>query len=174
MKTIPILLLLLAVSATPAYAAKGDTYASVQYALVTYDEEGFDEVEPTALVFKYGQFFNDQVSVEGRFGIGLQDDDIDVDILGTTFEVELEVETVFGVYLVGHTNPGANASLYGVLGVTRGELEVSIDGLGSDDESETDISYGFGARYGNFSIEYMNYIDKDDFEATAISLGYVF
>ncbi len=174
MQSIRIILVLLAVYATPLYAAQGDTYGSLQYALVTYDEEGFDEVEPTALVFKYGQFVNDNVAVEGRFGIGLQDDDIDFDIFGTTFEAEVGVETVFGIYLVAHTSPDANHSFYGVFGFTRGELEVSIDGFGSESEDESDISYGFGARFGNFSLEYMNYLDKDDFEATAISLGYVF
>lgn len=173
MKSFSVLLALLAMVAAPLHAAEGDTYGSVQYALVTYDEEGFDEVEPTALVFKYGQFINDRVSVEGRFGIGMQDDEIDVVILGIPFEAEVEVETVFGVYLVAHSNPNAQGSFYGVLGVTRGELEVSIDGF-SDSDSETDISYGVGARFGNFSIEYMNYLDKDAFEATAISLGYVF
>ncbi len=173
MKSFTILFALLAIFATPLHAAEGDTYGSVQYALVTYDEEGFDEVEPTALVFKYGKFINDNVSIEGRFGIGLQDDDIDVDILGMTFEAEVEIETVFGVYLVAHTNPDAQGTFYGVLGVTQGELKVSIDGF-SDSESESDISYGFGARFGNFTLEYMNYLDKDAFEATAISLGYVF
>ena len=55
-------------------ASEGDTYGGLQYALVTYDEDGFDEAEPTALVGRYGQFVNDSVSIEGRIGFGLSDD----------------------------------------------------------------------------------------------------
>ncbi len=173
MKTFPVVLALSAMIAAPLQAAQGDTYGSIQYAMVTYDEEGFEEIEPTALVFKYGKFVNDNVAVEGRFGIGLQGDEIDIDIFGLPFEAEVEIETIFGVYVVAHVNPDAQGTFYGVFGVTRGELEVSIDGF-SDSDDESDVSFGFGARFGNFSVEYMNYLDKDAFEATAISLGYIF
>lgn len=169
MKKSLMLLLPLAVFSFPALAAEGDTYAVVQYALVTYDEDGVDEVEPTALVFKYGQFVNENVAIEGRFGIGLQEDDVSVFGL----DVDVEVESIIGVYGVFHSSSSSDNVFYGVVGYTRGELEVSIDGS-SDSDSETDFSLGFGANFGAFNVEYMLYLDESDFDATAISLGYVF
>ena len=166
---IPIMAILLLLGTTAQAASQGDTFLTVQYAMVTYDEEGFDEAEPTAVVFRYGQFVNENVSVEGRFGLGLQDDEIDAG----GFDVDIEVDSLFGVYVAVHAFGETNSSFYGIVGVTQGELEGSAFGI-TISEDESGFSYGIGARFGQFNIEYMNYLDEDDFEATAISLGYVF
>lgn len=160
--------LILSCCPTVYAAQEGDTYGGVQYSLVTYDEEGFDDVEPVALVGKFGRFINDSVAVEGRIGIGIQDDEVEV--LG--FDVDVDVETLFGVYGVFHSDTRKDAVFYGVIGITRGELELSFFGF-EESGDESGLSYGFGANFGHFNIEYMSYLDEDDFEATAIGIGYI-
>ncbi len=148
-------------------ASEGDTYGGLQYALVTYDEDGFDEAEPTALVGRYGQFVNDSVSIEGRIGFGLSDDSVDVG----AFDIDIEVNHLFGIYGVFHANSNSDTSVYGVLGFTQGELEGSAMGI-SVSEDDSGLSYGFGVNIKSFNIEYMSYIDEDDYDVTAISLGF--
>ena len=159
---------------SPAYAAgQGSSYVGAQYALVTYDEEGFDDVEPTALVGRLGHFVNDNVAIEGRIGLGLQDDEVEVDLgfLGTV-DVEVEVENLFGIYAAIHSSSSSDTSFYGIFGFTQGELEASALGIDVS-EDESGFSYGFGLNINKFNIEYMSYLDEDDFEVTAISLGFV-
>ena len=159
---------------SPVYAAgQGTNYVGVQYAIVTYDEEGFDDVEPTALVGRLGHFLNDNVAIEGRIGFGLEDDEVEVDLgfLGTV-DVEVEVEHLFGIYAAIHSSSSSDISVYGIIGFTQGELEASA--LGVDvSEDDSGLSYGLGFNIHKFNIEYMSYLDEDEFEVTAISLGFV-
>ena len=161
--------------ATPAFAAggQGTNYVGLQYALVTYDEEGFDDVEPTALVGRLGHFVTDNVAVEGRIGFGLQDDEVEVDLgfLGTV-DVEVEIEHIFGIYAAIHSSSTSDIAVYGILGYSQGEVEASALGVEAS-EDESGFSYGFGLNIKKFNIEYMSYLDEDDFEVTAISLGFV-
>lgn len=158
--------LLIAMLFAPAsYAAKqGSNYVGVQYALVEIDFDGIGDVEPTALVGKIGHFLTDNVAFEGRLGIGLQDDDI----LG----VDVEVDSIFGIYGVFHASSTSDTTFYGVLGYSDAEAEFSGPG-GSAEGDESSISFGFGANIGKLNIEYMSYIDEDDTDATAISFGFV-
>ena len=67
---IPLLILVIsALPISPTYAAsQGDNYVGLQYSQVTYDEDDFDDAEPTALVGKIGQFLNENIAIEGRLG----------------------------------------------------------------------------------------------------------
>ena len=153
---------------TPLHAEGKDTnYWGAQYALVTYDEKGIDEFEPTALVFRLGRFITDNISVEGRLGFGLQDDDVDIGAINA----EVEVDKLYGFYGVFHTSGSDDTNVYGVLGFTKGELEATV--LGETFEGDdSGLSYGIGANFRGFNIEYMSYLDEDDYDVTAISLGY--
>jgi outer membrane immunogenic protein len=157
---------LIAILFTPAlYAANaGTNYGGLQYAFVNIDLGGIGDVDPTALVGKLGYFFNDNIAIEGRLGTGLQDDDI----LG----VDVEINSLFGVYGVFQTSSSSETTFYGVLGYTDVEAEFSGPG-GSAEGDESSFSFGFGANIKGFNIEYMSYIDEDDTEATAVSIGYV-
>lgn len=156
---------LIAILFTPAlYAANaGSNYVGLQYAVVNVDFDGIGDVDPTALVGKLGYFFTDNVAIEGRLGIGLEDDDI----LG----VDVDIEHLYGIYGVFHASNNIETTFYGVLGFTDAEAEFSGPG-GSADGDESSFSFGVGANISGFNIEYMSYIDEDDTEATAISIGY--
>jgi outer membrane immunogenic protein len=109
----------------------------------------------------------EKVSIEGRLGFGLQDDEIDVG----PFDVEIEVDKFYGVYGVFHTSGSEDTDVYGVLGFIKGELESTVFGETFDGD-DSGLSYGIGANFRGFNIEYMSYLDEDEFDVTAISLGY--
>jgi hypothetical protein len=157
---------IIAILFTPAlYAANaGSNYAGLQYSMVELDFDGVGDVDPTALVGKLGHFFNDNIAIEGRLGTGLQDDDI--------AGVDVDIESIIGIYGVFHASDDFEKTVYGVLGYTDAEAEFSGPG-GSADGDESSFSFGFGANFKWFNIEYMSYIDEDDVDATAISIGYV-
>lgn len=157
----------------PAEAAQQmKNYAGLQYALVTYAEEGFDDVEPTALVGRIGTHINEYFSGEARLGFGLQDDSLDIRVFGGDAKVDLEVEYLVGVYGVLQSRPQNGFSVYGVLGFSQAELKASAQGISVSDE-ESGLSYGIGANYKWFNLEYMSYLDEASFEVTALSLGFL-
>lgn len=159
--------ILIAILFAPGLSAanEGTTYAGVQYAIVEIDFDGIGDVEPTALIGKLGYFINDNIAIEGRLGTGLQDDDL----LG----VDVEIDSIFGIYGVFHTSGESDTRFYGILGYTDAEAEFDGPG-GSAEGDESDISYGFGVNIGKVNIEYIIYIDdEDDTDATAISIGFV-
>ncbi len=143
-------------------------YFGFQYSLVTYDEDG-DEAEPTALIARYGQFLNNWFAIEGRIGFGLEDDSLEVGSL----DIDVKVEHIIGLYGVFHTGSISIASLYGIVGYTQIDLEGSAHGI-TIDENANGLSYGLGVNIGSLSIEYMDYIEDDYYDVTAISLGYIF
>jgi len=170
-----MLAIVCATSASVVADNTGKTYFGAQYAIGSYNEDGFEEVNPTALVGRFGKFFNDNFALEGRLGIGLQDDSID--ILGT--DVSLEIDTLFGVYGVGHFNLNETSSVYGLIGFTRAEATVSAPGFTSESDDESGLSFGVGADIGignnvALNIEYTQYLNKSDFDFSAIGLGAVF
>ncbi len=169
-----MLTVLSAISMVTVADNTGKSYFGVQYSIATYEDE-FVEIDPTALIGRFGKYFNNNFSLEGRFGIGLQDDT--VDIFGTN--VSLELDTLFGVYGVGHINLNESSSVYGMIGFTRAEATISIPGFISESEDESGLSFGIGADIGignnvALNIEYTQYLNKSDFDFSAMGLGAVF
>ncbi len=159
----------------------GEIYYGFQYAQV--DEDDFD-LEPTVGIFRIGSMGDNGVGFEGRIGVGISDDDVSAtDPFLGDISLELEVDTVLGVYLVGQTTTDSAVSVYVIVGFTMVDFTVDVDagilGSASDSDDESDLSYGFGANFDvsdkvSLNIEFMQYLDKDDFEASAISLGVLF
>ena len=164
-----------------AAADHNGTYVGVQYAMV--EDEDLD-LEPTAGVIRVGTSADEGYGYEFRIGTGLSDDGL-TETLPFPFGVtsaDLEIDYIFGVYLLAEAPVGAG-SIYGILGFTQAEFTLEVDsqflGPGSASEDESDISFGFGANFGvsdkvKINIEFMQYLDKDDADASAISLGLLF
>ncbi|MDN7132702.1 porin family protein [Halomonas sp. MC140] len=156
--------------ASAGYTA-GTTYFGAQVAQVSYDADYIDSAEPPVFIAKVGHFVLDYVALEGRLGTSLNDDTITV----FDTDVDIEVDHIAGLYAVGHLPLGSVASFYGVLGYTSAELTASIQDF-SERSSDSGISYGGGIQ-GMFTpnvsgtVEYMSYLDKSDYDATAIGLG---
>lgn len=165
MKPLLSLIALTIFFSSPSIAAPvGDTYGGIQYSIVTYERDGSgNEAEPTAAIGRFGQFLTNQVAIEARFGIGLQDDE-----LSNNFD--LEIDQLMGVYAVFHASGDIRSTFYGVLGFTQAEFSTS--GSSNIEGDESGLSYGIGANINSFNIEFMSYLDDDDFDATALAFGY--
>lgn len=155
--------------------AVGEKYIGIQYAIGDYSEDGIPEdFSPTALVGRLGGYVSPNFSIEGRLGFGVQDDT--QNIFG--FDATLELDSLMGVYGVGHLNLAPSSSVYGLVGFSRVEGTASIPSVpgASASEDETDLSFGIGANigFGNnvaFNIEYISYASKSTFDLNALGLG---
>jgi len=149
-------------------ASKGEKYFGIQYSQLNHNNEDFpEEAKPTALIGRYGYFFNDNFSVESRLGFGLGDDTLDFGV-----DVDIEVDNIYGIYGLYHFR-NDDVSFYGVLGLSKGELTSKGPSI-SESDNESGLSYGIGVDIKSFNIEYMMYLDEDTFETSAIAIGYVY
>lgn len=153
----------------------GGTYVGGQYGLGSYNEEGFDEVNPTAIIGRFGKYLDDNFSIEGRYGIGLQDDSVNV----FGIDASLKIDTLFGVYGIWSLDIKETSSVYGLVGYSRAEGTISAAGFGSASSDDSGVSYGVGANIGvtdgvKLNIEYTQYLNKSDFDFSAIGLGAIF
>jgi len=154
---------------TSVQAEVQDTiYTGIQVAQVTYEDDFTGiEAEPSALVLRIGGYLEGGAAIEARLGFGLDGYGDTVDVGGV--DVDFDVENFFGLYGLYHIGWGSNASLYGLLGVTNGEIKIS----GFSTDRETDLSYGVGLNIAKINFEYVHYIHTNDYDVTAISIGYV-
>ncbi|WP_197038297.1 porin family protein [Billgrantia saliphila] len=153
----------------------GNTYMGGQFSWTTVDISGVSsDFEPSAAVFRFGHFLVDNFAIEARAGTGISDDThhySGIDVTG-------EIDHVLGLYGTGYLPLGDSpVSLYGLVGFTRGKATLSSDALGiSESDSDTDFSYGVGvqgqvAPQLSANLEYMSYLDKSDYEVSAIGVG---
>jgi outer membrane immunogenic protein len=156
----------------------GSRYGGIQYAITTYSEDGVsEEPKPTALIGLVGANITDRFAVEGRLGFGLQDDTVSV----SGADVSTDIDSLIGVYGIGHINLGGGSSVYGLLGVSRAELTFSYPDnpvLESKSDNKTGLSFGIGAdipvsNYVALNIEFVQYL-MSGFDLSAFSFGVKF
>ena len=146
-------------------------YTGIQVAQVTYkDEPTGIEAEPSALVLRIGGYLEGGMAIQARLGFGLDGYGDTVDVGGV--DVDFDVENFFGLYGLYHIGWGSNASLYGLLGVTNGEIKISPN-PGFITDRETSLSYGIGLNIAKINFEIVHYMHNNDFDVGAISIGYV-
>lgn len=157
---------------------EGEYYFGLQYGAGNYDEDGISETyEPTLLVGRLGRFLTPVLAVEGRLGVGLDDDTHNLPGFGNR-DVTLEIDNALGLFGAAHLNLTASSSVYGLLGISRVEATTSLPsfpGLESTTHNSS-VSYGLGADIGigsrwALNIEYMRYLDKEDFNFDVGSVG---
>ncbi|WP_157809060.1 porin family protein [Spiribacter roseus] len=170
---IPLSLMIGGITAPALAVDRGDTYLGGGFSMVSYEEDGLPDAEPTALVGRLGYGVTDNIAIEGRLGFGLNSDDVTVS--GT--DLDLDVDQLAGVYGVAHLPLASRFSLYGLAGFTYGEISASVDSTDlSVDSDDTDFSYGIGAEFGATEtisgyIEWAQYFDESDYEVTGITVG---
>lgn len=159
---------------SPVLAAEAATsYIGLQYAQGMYEGDGNFEADPHIMVARLGHYLTDYLAIEGRVGFGVSDDELEWDNMDTG--ITAEIDNLYGAYIVGHLPLSEVASLYALAGYTQGEATLS---LGSESISDDDsgFSYGIGGQI-NFSpaiagtIEYTSYLDKSDYQISAIGAG---
>lgn len=159
-------------------------YAGVQYASTDFSfQDVSEDFSPTALIGRAGSNLNRYFSIEGRLGLGLSDDTVTATSGTTTASLSIEIDTLIGVYGVGHVPLGKSSSLYALVGLTQVDATASASatdiGSASTSDDESDLSYGIGADIGILynlwvNVEYVQYLDKSDFDVSAIALGLKF
>lgn len=173
----------LAIGSVNASAASLD----IQYLMLDTDFEGVS-LEPSALQLKVANPVAPNISIEGVLAFGITDDDISVTIPPDTLKFGLELANLLGVYAKAHADLGSNSQIYGRIGFTKIEYDItatitsggsSISGTVSDDD--TGIAFGFGALFAlspqsGLVVEYNQYPDVDfeglNIETTSLSVGY--
>ena len=158
-------------------ATEGENYFGLQYGYGNYDEDGISETyEPTMLIGRFGRFITPVFAIEGRLGTGLDDDTHNLPGFGDR-DATLEIDSMFGIYGTAHLDIAKSSSIYGVLGVSRIEGTASLPVLELEStEKNSSVSYGVGADIGigdrwALNVEYIRYLDKDDFDFDVGSVG---
>jgi len=128
---------LLAAASSPAVAAGyGTAYGAVDYSYLTYDEDGFDDLHPSAVRLRLGADLHRYFGIELQGAFGVADDSLDY--MG--YEVELDVDSYLGVYGKGMLPVTDRFSLYGLAGYASTKAKAKIPEL---DVSESDTGSGF-------------------------------
>ena len=161
------------ISVASSNAANIRPYAGVNYFFANYEDDYDIEADSGVAGIKLGVDINDYIGIEMRVGVGVDDDTIDV--LGV--DVKVEVDHAYGLYVRPKFRQ-EQVQVYGLLGFTEIEYEVSVFGLSIEDD-ETDFSFGAGLEYFfndnvSVSVEYMQLLDKDDYEVESYNIGFTY
>jgi len=187
-----ITLLMLVGVFNSAIANDSNNYSGIQYSAIDYEDELGLTMKPTALVVRMGSFINDYLAVEGRIGFGLSDDKTtgsgtDAVLGDFNASLGLDIESLFGFYVLGVMPVSSGFDLYGLIGVSSIDFGLtanlntanlgSISATGS--ETENGLSYGVGTSIGmgensSLNLEYMSYLDKSDYTLNSINAGFLF
>jgi opacity protein-like surface antigen len=182
------LLLIAGVCHTAAAAGMGEgLYYGAQLGQMNFDQDDVPDLDPTVLVLRLGYMLNDNFGVEGRLGGGVADDDSDFNLTvnnqtdsNANFKVDIEnFQSIFGV---ARTDLGDSFSIYGLAGFTHMSIKRTLKSRfasGSGTDGDSSFSFGAGVEYGftdkfRFVLEGMSYMNKDDYTATAVTLGVQF
>ncbi|XKH61075.1 porin family protein [Halomonas sediminis] len=166
--------MLLGMISSPAFGeAAGTSYAGLQYAKINYEDVYGGETEPSAVIGRVGHFANNYFAIEVRAGMGLDDDDVEWN--GYRTDVTVELDYLYGVYGVGHLPLTDMLSVYALIGYTGAEATAELYSM-SESDTDSDFSYGLGGQVQfnpivSGTIEYVSYLDKSEFEVTALSAG---
>ncbi|SHI02081.1 porin family protein [Ferrimonas marina] len=147
----------------------GQFYLGGQIGYYDLSAEGQD-VTPVGINLQGGYRFSPFVGLELRAGTGISRDD--------AASVEVGVEHNLGAYLNAGVPLSDWVRLYGLLGYTTGEVEISVSGQ-SRTQQEQDLSYGAGFGLGateqlSVTIEYMQWIDKGGVDVSGLTLGVIY
>lgn len=158
----------------PAHAQQGQTapgslYAGFSLSQVSYEEDGRGTAKPTMISAALGKVINQNFAVEGRFGTGLTDDNV------PNGARDVSVDFFLGAYAKGILPLTPRIGLYGIAGVTYGDLSAGSGGLRFS-SSDADFSYGIGADFvigatTSINIEWARLFATSDYTLDALSVG---
>lgn len=160
--------MIVSAAATAGGPASPGFYLGGGYADNEVEIENFGSDADVGVLFVRGGYqVNQNVAFEARLGLATEDDKVN--------GWNVDLEDVYGVYLKAGLPTQVGLYPYVLLGMTHAEVEVSRGGLSASD-SDSDISYGFGADYWFSSqvsagLEFANYYDKGGDEISGITLG---
>ena len=157
-------------------AQQGESYAGIQYAMLSYTESGFPDIEPTVLVGHYGYFIYNYIALEGRLGFGLAEDSAKL----SSYTFNVDVSYIYGAYITGHYPTSGKLDIYGLAGINMIDLTHTSTATGSTNTtSDAGASYAFGLgmnyhAYNNLglNLEFARYYSVDEVIIDALSFGF--
>lgn len=149
--------------------AAGSMYFGVNLSQASYEESGRGTAKPTMIGAKLGKVVNQNFAIEGRFGTGLTDDNL------SGGAQDVAVDLYLGGYAKGMLPITPRFAIYGIAGVTYGDLSAGSGGLRFSD-SDADFSYGFGLDYQigattSINLEWARLFESADYKLDALSIG---
>jgi opacity protein-like surface antigen len=151
-------------------SAAGSTYFGVSLSQVSYEETGRGTAKPTTIGIALGKVVNQNFALEGRFATGLTDDSV-----GGGGPQDVSVDFLLGAYAKGILPISPRFSLYGIAGVTYGDLSAGSGNLRFSG-SDADFSYGIGVDYligatTSINFEWARLFDSSDYKLDALTVG---
>ncbi|MBR7890108.1 porin family protein [Marinomonas sp. A79] len=166
---------------TSNIALAENQYVGGSLAFAEYSEDGVDDdASLNVLIGRFGTYLNENFAVEARLGMGVGDDSVSASNGTDDVSIDLELDHMYGLYIRAGQQV-ENFYPYAVAGMTKGKLSLSAKVNNSSvsiSDSASGFSYGFGTDFdlGNnlaLNFEYMNYIEKDDYQFDAFSFGII-
>jgi outer membrane immunogenic protein len=159
-----------AVVAAPVLPLKEQPmYWGVGYSWIDYSEDAWnDEASLGALTGRLGYQYSDMISGEVRYSRGVRDDSFS--------GVQVDLDHMYGIYGKVNLLTDVDFSPYAILGYTQGEATGFLAGAASASQKEHGVSYGVGVDLCRdqpvcMQVEYMSYVDKDNFQASGMLVG---
>ncbi|MCP4331902.1 MAG: hypothetical protein GY785_04545 [Gammaproteobacteria bacterium] len=169
MSRIPIVVVIALIYISPSLAADESLVSDkFKFTLATYHEDGFDGVMPNTWIGKYIQLKNENATIEGV----KVEHSLESRKSALGMGIGLEVAPLFGTYGVFRTSIRNDKSTYIAIGVTIDELSMDETGV-LESRNDGGFSYGFGTNNPSYNIEYMMYMDEENYEVSAIGLGLI-
>lgn len=157
-------------------SAAAQMHGSLDYNFVTYKTGGLPQATLGMLGANLARDVHKNLAIEGRFALGVLDDQIAKHFLGITVRPEYS----YGIYLKPRLALTPKLEIYGKLGLEYSKVKVGALGW-SDSLSGSDTAYGVGLQYAvdqQLFVKggYTSLYDKDGIEIDNwdIGLGYAF
>jgi len=152
-----------AVSANPLSMQSG--YVGISAAMSELELNGLPQADVTVPTLRLGYFLFDNIALEGRVGFGSDNDQVN--------GIEVELDNIYGGYLVGHLPLIPGFSVYALAGLSRAEGTASVNAL-STTTTTSGFSWGVGGELVlspalSLGLEYTHYLDESDFNLNGIS-----
>lgn len=161
----------LACGAAQAQTNASPIYGEIGYSLLSADVVGTD-FDLGAVRGILGYEVHPNVALEAMFAFGTSDDSVSDG--GNT--VKLKLENSYGFYVKPKMNVSEDLEVFGRIGFAESKLNATLVGEFSNSDSDNDVSFGIGMKYG-FSksmygvVDYMRYYNKDDVKVDGFTLG---
>jgi hypothetical protein len=159
---------------SPSLAADEDRAGNeFQNNLVIYNKDGSDEKNTLLRVGKHGQLTNlNLTAAEKTTEEKWINDSLDRNRSAMKTYIGPGVAPLYGTYSVLRTNGKQDGSSYVAFGFNLDEL-IGDETDTSYSSNNNDLSFGFGVNNTLFNIEYMMYVNEENYQISAISLGYI-
>ena len=155
-------------SAPSLAAGENLAYDEFRHTTASYHENGFDRARPITRTDEYNQLAGASAEMEEKS----LDYWLDRANSNTEPGIGLGVAPLFDAYGVFRTSSDQKKPSYVAFGYISDEL-IMDDVDTPDGMDERGFSFGFGVNDSSFSFEYMMSVDEENYEVSAIGMGFI-